>query len=212
MASDRVTSRAAVLGYLLAILLSSASSAEAWRLSAEDRAALARREVVVHSEALSDQPATARGREIRAAIRIRAPAKRVFAAMTHCETAIEFVPHLQQCVLLDHDEVTGAEIIEHVVDYGWYAPSLRYTFRVEYVPDRSVIFRAVSGDLARNEGRWELTPLNEDPATGVAETLLTYRVLVVPKFRIPQSWVRVSLTRELPRMLQALRDFSERGQ
>ncbi|HPF25216.1 MAG TPA: SRPBCC family protein [Steroidobacteraceae bacterium] len=201
--------RAAVTA-ALALCLAAAVRAEAWLPSSADRVALERREVVVHSAELPNQPASERGREVRAAIRIRASAERIFAAMTHCETALQFVPKLRKCVLIERDPQTGAEIIEHEVDYGWYAPAVNYTFRAEYEPNRSVTFTTVAGDLARNEGRWELTPLNPDPVTGEPDTLLTYRVVAVPRIRIPQSWVRASLTRELPRMLRALRDYTER--
>ena len=210
LATQRVSGAAVACALALGLWSASAVQAEAWLPSSDDREALQRREVVVHSEELPSQPESERGREVRAAIRIRASAEHIFSAMTDCKTALQFVPHLRKCVLLETDPTTGAETIEHEVDYGWYAPAINYTFRAEYEPNRSVTFTTVVGDLSRNEGRWELTPLNPDTATGESETLLTYRVIVVPRIRIPQSWVRASLTRELPRMLQALREYTER--
>ncbi len=211
LAFERVSRALAHCAAVMIVCAAATSHAEAWLPSAEDRAALERREVVVHSEELPDQPASERGREVRAAIRIRASAEKVFSVMTDCSSALQFVPHMKKCILLARDPATGADTIEHVMDYGWYAPAVQYVFRVDYVPNRAVVFKAVSGDLERNEGRWELTPLKADPVTGVPETLLTYRVSVVPRFRVPQSWVRMSLKRELPRMLAALREFSERS-
>ncbi len=99
--------RAAVTA-ALALCLAAAVRAEAWLPSSADRVALERREVVVHSAELPNQPASERGREVRAAIRIRASAARIFAAMTHCETALQFVPKLRKCVLIERDPQTGA--------------------------------------------------------------------------------------------------------
>jgi ribosome-associated toxin RatA of RatAB toxin-antitoxin module len=161
---------------------------------------LERREVVVDA---TIDAALGRG-TVRAAIRIKAPADRVYAAMTNCEVALQFVPHLRECVVVDRDPQGRFEVISHVSDVGWFMPTSRYTFRAEYDPPRSIDFRHVSGDFRENEGRWELTPVDAGRAT-----LVTYRVRVIPSIPVPQWAVRGVLKRELPKLLRALRDHCE---
>lgn len=168
--------------------------------SASQNAMLERREVVVDAELDS---ALGRG-TVRAAIRIAAPPSRVYAAMTNCETALTFVPHLRECVVIDRDPQGRFEVISHVSDVGWFMPTSRYTFRADYDPPRSVEFRHVAGDFRENEGRWDLIPVDAGRAT-----LVTYRVRVVPTIPVPQWAVRGILKRELPKLLQALRDHCE---
>lgn len=168
--------------------------------SAEHQATLERREVVVDAQL---DAALGRG-AVRAAVRIEAPASSVYAAMTNCDVALQFVPHLRECVVVDRDPQGRSEVISHVSDVGWFMPESRYTFRADYDPPTSIDFRHVSGDFRENEGRWELVPVDSGRAT-----IVTYRVRVIPSIPVPQWAVRRVLKRELPRLLRALRDHCE---
>lgn len=168
--------------------------------SASHQAMLERREVVVDAKIDAER---GRGR-VRAAIRIDAPASKVYAAMTNCDVALKFVPHLRECVVVDRDPQGRFEVVSHVSDVGWFMPMSRYTFRAEYNPPRSIDFRHVSGDFRENEGRWELIPVDSGRAT-----IVTYRVRVIPAIPMPQWAVRGVLKRELPKLLRALRDHCE---
>jgi ribosome-associated toxin RatA of RatAB toxin-antitoxin module len=180
---------------------SQVSAADAgFPVTAAQQAMLERREVVVDA---TIDAALGRG-TVRAAIRIDAPAGRVFAAMTNCDVALQFVPHLRKCVVVERDPQGRFEVISHVSDVGWFMPTSRYTFRAEYDPPRSIEFRHVAGDFRENEGRWELMPVDSGRAT-----IVTYRVRVVPTIPVPQWAVRGVLKRELPKLLQALRDHCE---
>jgi ribosome-associated toxin RatA of RatAB toxin-antitoxin module len=183
--------------------------AAAWQVSfaevgfprtVEQQAMLERREVVVDAEVDTAQ----RRGTVRAAIRIAAPPSRVYAAMTNCATALKFVPHLRECVVVERDPQGRSELISHVSDIGWFMPTSRYTFRAEYDPPKSIDFRHVAGDFRENEGRWELIPVDAGRAT-----VVTYRVRVIPKIPVPQWAVRGLLQRELPKLLRALRDHCE---
>lgn len=191
--------RQAIASLLLALFALPLHGAD-WNLTATQRAALARGDVLV--EAVMDAAET--GGNLRAAVQIAAPAARVYAVMMDCEAALRFVPHLQSCKVLERSADGRSAVIEHVSDLGWYAPRTRYAFRAEYDPPRSVDFRHVSGDFSENEGRWELVPLDQGRAT-----IVTYRVRVVPKIAVPRWLVRATLRRELPDLLRSLRSFSE---
>jgi uncharacterized membrane protein len=96
--------------------------------------------------------------------------------------------------------------VEQEIDFGWYAPRLRYVLRADLVPDQSISFRQVSGDFKANEGRWEL-----EPAEG-ERTLLRYRVYIDPPGYVPNWLARSTFKRELPQMLTDLRRFCEAEQ
>ena len=67
------------------------------------------------------------------------------------------------------------ELVEHEIDFGWYAPRIEYVFRADFVADRSITFRQVSGDFKANDGIWEF-----EPADAGKRTLLRYRVYMDP--------------------------------
>jgi ribosome-associated toxin RatA of RatAB toxin-antitoxin module len=169
-------------------------------LPAAQRALLDQRQVVVDAEVDAAQ----RRGTVLAAIRIEAPPGQVYAAMTDCREALQFVPSLRECVVLERDPQGRFEVISHVSDIGWFMPSTRYTFRADYDPPRSISFRHVAGDFRENEGRWELVAA----ANGRA-TIVRYQVRIVPNIAVPQWAVRGLLRRELPKLLQALRDHCE---
>ena len=114
------------------------------------------------------------------------------------------MPHLIRCDVLETAADRSWQVIAHVVNYSWYLPRASYSFRADYVPDRSVRFRHVDGDFRENEGVWELSPEGDGAAT-----LLTYRVRLVPRFFVPQWLVRRSLQKDLPATLGALRTRCE---
>ncbi len=173
-----------------------------WTFTEAQWAQLQRREVWIEAHpAAARTPST---RFVRAAVRIDAPPARVFALMIDCVQALEFVPHLRRCERHASAADGSWDDIEHEVDYGWFLPGIRYTFRATYVPDRRVDFRALSGDLAINEGSWMLEPLDDGLAT-----LVRYRVLLQPRMYVPKWLVRSSLERELPGLMVALRTRSE---
>ena len=139
---------------------------------------------------------------VRAALLINAPPDVVFQAMTHCDEAMRYVPHLRACRELPQSTDPDTRFIEHVIDFGWYAPRIDYVFRADVVPDRRIAFRQVRGDFKANEGVWELDPAGR-------RTLLRYRVDIDPPGYVPTWLARASLSRELPRLLSQLRSHCE---
>jgi uncharacterized membrane protein len=182
------------------MVLAASAMAQGWKLTDEQRSALARGEILVLADV------SARQGDVLAAVQIRAPAERIFRTMTDCEQALQFVPHLELCRVLESAADDSWQLVEHAVDLSWYLPRIDYVFRAEYEPFRRIRFRHVRGDLLENEGVWELGTLGEGDREA---TILTYRVRIVPRQFVPRWVVRSSLRRDLPLMLRALRDRCE---
>lgn len=160
-------------------------------------------EVVVRAQLDSSQR---RGR-VRAAVRIDAPPDVVFQMMIRCADALEYVPHLRRCQVRDRAADASWVEVEHEIDFGWYAPRIRWTFRAELTTDRRIDFRQVKGDFKANEGAWELVP-TPDGAT----TLLLYQAFIDPPGFVPNWLARSTFRRELPQMLEDLRHRCETEQ
>lgn len=142
---------------------------------------------------------------VRAALLIDAPPGVVFQAMTQCADALKFVPHLRACRSVPQPGDPHIRLVEHEVDFGWYAPRLKYVFRADVVTDQSITFRQVSGDFKANEGIWEFEPAGE-------HTLLRYRVRIDPPGYVPNWLARSTFRRDLPQMLANLKQHCEAAQ
>jgi ribosome-associated toxin RatA of RatAB toxin-antitoxin module len=142
---------------------------------------------------------------VRAALLIAAPPAAVFQAMTRCQDALEYVPHLRRCQVLSLSADGAVTLVEHQIDLGWYAPRMGYVFRADLVSDRSISFSQVSGDFKTNEGVWEFEPAGDG-------TLVRYRVHIDPPGYVPNWLARATFKRELPRMLSGLKRHCEAEQ
>jgi ribosome-associated toxin RatA of RatAB toxin-antitoxin module len=195
----RLQRMAACLG-LLGCLGAAGVHAADFELTPDETARLSRGETVIRASLDAAQ----RSGTVRAAMLIDAPPDVVFQAMTHCADALKFVPHLRTCHVLPHADEPNVLYVEHEIDFGWYAPRLRYVFRADLVADRSIAFRQVSGDFKANRGLWELEPAG-------TRTLLRYRVEIDPPGYVPNWLARSTFKRELPRMLAELKRHCEAG-
>ena len=144
---------------------------------------------------------------VRAAVRIDAPPHVVFQMLTSCADAMRYVPHMRLCRVRDQAADNSWQLVEHEIDFGWYAPRIEYVFRADLLADRSIAFRQVSGDFKTNEGRWEL-----EPADDGAHTVLLYRADLDPPGYIPNWVLRSRFKREMPQMLTDLRKLCEAEQ
>ncbi len=165
---------------------------------------LEKREVVIRARL--DQGSQRKG-TVRAAIQIEASPDIVFGMMTNCADALRYVPHLEACRIRDAAPDGSWQLIDHEIDFGWYAPRLRWVFRVDFEEKSIMRFRQVSGDFKANEGMWEIEP----DATG-KRTLLRYRAYIDPPGFVPNWLARSTFKRELPQMLQDLRRLCEAQQ
>jgi hypothetical protein len=144
---------------------------------------------------------------VRAAIRIDAPPAVVFQIMSRCADAVQYVPHLRLCRVRDRANDGSWQLVEHEVDFGWYAPRIRYVFRADFVPDQSITFRQVTGDFKANYGLWEMESLDDG-----THTLLRYRAYIDPPSFVPNWLARSTFRKEMPQMLTDLRKRCEAEQ
>jgi ribosome-associated toxin RatA of RatAB toxin-antitoxin module len=169
-----------------------------FELTPAELAGLERGETVIRANLDSGQ----RRGTVRAALLIEAPPAVVFQAMTQCADALRFVPHLRSCRSVLQPGEPGISLVEHEVDFGWYAPRVKYVFRADVVVDQSITFRQVSGDFKANEGIWEFEPAGD-------HTLVRYRVRIDPPGYVPTWLARATFRRDLPRMLTNLKQHCE---
>jgi len=144
---------------------------------------------------------------VRAAIRIDAPPDLVFQTLIQCANALKFVPHLRQCQVRDQATDDSWLLVEHVIDFGWYSPSVHWIFRTDLERPHRITFHQVSGDFKANEGVWEFEPTDDG-----ASTLVRYQAFVDPPGFVPNWLARSTFRRELPEMLSGLRQRCEAEQ
>jgi ribosome-associated toxin RatA of RatAB toxin-antitoxin module len=138
---------------------------------------------------------------------IEAPPAVVFQLMSRCADAVQYVPHLRVCRVRDRAPDDSWQLVEHEIDFGWYAPRVKWIFRADFTLDRTIAFKQVSGDFKANEGLWEF-----EPAESGERTLLRYRAYIDPPGFVPNWLARSTYKRELPQMLTELRRRCEAEQ
>lgn len=136
--------------------------------------------------------------EVWAAILIPSPPPPIWEIMTDCPKAPEFVPGLKACEILSKGD--DYEIIKHRVKYSFLLPSITYTFKADYDFLKSVRFEQLEGHLESFSGDWELKTFPENQGT-----LIIYSVTMDVGFWIPDFLVKQSLMKDLPKVLEALR-------
>ena len=106
------------------------------------------------------------GGEAFASVDIHAPPARVWSVLSDCAHARRFMRDLISCRVLQRGH--GWEVREHRIR-GWLLkPVMRNVLRVSLTPIRRLAFRRISGDWARSQGAWTLTPIENGRGTHVA--------------------------------------------
>src|SRR5262245_45303307 len=150
-----------------------------WAFSEAELTRLGEGSVLVAADVASDRSTG----DIRAAVQIRAPAERIFRALTECSEVLAYAPHLERCAVLETAPDDSWRVVEHHVHYGWFMPDAYYVIRAEYERYTRIRFENVRGDFRENRGEWELQPADEGKAV-----IVSYRVHVVPRFYVPK-WI-----------------------
>jgi uncharacterized membrane protein len=187
---------------VLALAGPAAHAADFQLTPAEDQK-VAARGIVIRANLDSGQ----RRGTVRAAVLIEAPPSVVFQLMSRCTDALQYVPHLRVCRVRDRALDGSWQLVEHEVDFGWYAPRVKYVFRADFVTDQSINFRQVTGDFKANQGLWEF-----ESREGGARTLVRYRAYIDPPTFVPNWLARSTFKREMPQMLSDLRRRCETEQ
>jgi Polyketide cyclase / dehydrase and lipid transport len=137
-----------------------------------------------------------------ATVRIHARREVVWSLITSCAEALNLVPGLVACNVLETAPDQSWQRIRHVMDYSWYLPKLTYEIRASYDQPSRVSIERISGDLLVLRGGWVLQGEGE-------YTIAHYAIELAPGFWIPHWMVRAALRRDLPKMLRALRARAE---
>jgi hypothetical protein len=137
-----------------------------------------------------------------ATIRVHATREVVWSLITSCAEALNLVPGLIGCHVLESAPDQSWQRIRHVLDYSWYVPKLTYEIRATYDRPARVSIERISGDLSVMRSSWALQSDGD-------YTIAHYAVELAPGFWVPHWLVRAALKRDLPKMLRALRARAE---
>jgi hypothetical protein len=137
-----------------------------------------------------------------ATIKIHAPRETVWALLTSCAEALELVPGLSDCQVLDTAPDGSWQLIRQVIDYSWYVPKLTYVLRASYDYPAHILIERDSGDLRTLKSSWYLEADGEF-------TVVRYSLEVTPGFWVPRWLVRIAVKHDLPKMLRTLRTRAE---
>jgi len=137
-----------------------------------------------------------------ASVKIHAGREVVWSLITSCAEAVQLVPGLMVCEVMETAPDRSWQRIRHVMNYSWYAPKLTYEIRAFYDEPSRVSIERTSGDLALLRCSWDLRSDGDD-------TVAHYSVHLVPGFWVPHWMERAALRRDLPKMLRALRTRAE---
>jgi ribosome-associated toxin RatA of RatAB toxin-antitoxin module len=165
---------------------------------------LGRGEVLVAEEVVAGAPTP---RLVTRGV-IEAPPERVWALLDRCDGYVRFMPRVAESRELSRttDAEGRDEVISQVtIDMPFPLRNLTAKTRaVHTVAPGERYERAwelVEGDYLRNSGSWVLVPFPGAPQ----RTLATYRLLVVPKTRLPKKIQSLAQSRTLPQVIEALR-------
>jgi hypothetical protein len=139
------------------------------------------------------------------AVLIDAPASAIWAVLTACEVAPEYVPHVTDCTLVETFNDGRSQIFRQTIKPAFFMPTFEYVFRLDYEPLRHIRVSRIGGMIEHMEGAWWLLEHSSD------RILLVHHLEIDPGLPVPGVLVRSALRRDLPRVLTAVRNRSESG-
>lgn len=140
---------------------------------------------------------------IRAAALIDAPPERIWAILSDCESAPEYLDNVQSCELVETLDGGQAQIFRQRAKLRWFMPSFEHEFRLDYEPYGRMRVTRVSGPFEQLDGVWWLLP--ESPG----RTRVVYRLDVEPGPLIPNFLLSRPLRRDVLNAMRAVRERSE---
>lgn len=167
-----------------------------------DRSVIDAHEVQVLAER-GDRPLTVL---VKVATLVDAPPQAIWDVLKACQIAPEYVPNVVSCRSLETLDGGRAELFLQVVKPAFFMPTFEHVFRLDYDPYRTIGVHRVSGPIERMDGSWWLLPQES------GEILLVYELALDPGLPVPRFFVRATLKRDLPRLIQAVRERAEAAQ
>ncbi len=138
----------------------------------------------------------------RATMRIHARRELVWELITSCPEAMDMIPGLVACDVVETAADQSWQRIRQVMNYSWYVPSVTYEIRATYQRPSYVSIERISGDVRILRGSWDLQ-------SDGAYTVARYALDLAPGFWVPRWVVHAALRRDLPKMLRSLRSRAE---
>lgn len=142
--------------------------------------------------------------ETSATLKMHARRETVWSLLTSCPAALEYVPGLIACEVLETAPDGSWQRIRQLVDYSWFVPKFTYVFRATYEYPSRIAIKRESGDLRTLDCSWYLQADGEF-------TIVRYSFEVTPGFWVPRWMVKFALRHDLPKMMRALRSRAEAG-
>ncbi len=195
---QRWRSALGALAFSLAIAAGARAAAQP-DLSWVDRDAVARGEIIVNADR-GDRPLTVL---VRIAAEVKATPTAIWKILTACEVAPEYVPNVVSCKKVEELDGGRADMFVQTIKPIFFLPTFEHVFRLDYTPYSRIDVHRVSGPIEHMEGSWWLLPQEN------GSILLVYDVAVDPGLPIPRFLVRATMKRDLPKIVQAVRERAE---
>ncbi|NIW24086.1 MAG: hypothetical protein GWN29_05655 [Gammaproteobacteria bacterium] len=192
-------SRLQAIGLLFILVLQTAS-AQPPDLGWIDETSIQDREILIDF----GEERRFRGR-IRAAALVDASPETIWAVLSDCESAPEYLDSVQTCELVDTLDDGQAQIFRQSAKLRWFMPSFEHEFRLDYEPYDRIRVTRVSGPFEILDGVWWLVP--ESPG----RTRVVYRLDIEPGPLIPRFMLSRPLRRDVLNAMRAVRERSETG-
>ncbi len=145
-----------------------------------------------------------RGR-IRAAALVNASPETIWAILSDCESAPEYLNSVQSCDLVETLDGGQAQVFRQRAKLRWFMPSFEHEFRLDYEPYERIRVTRVSGPFERLDGIWWLVPDSPE------RTRVVYRLDIEPGPLIPNFMLSGPLRRDVLNAMRAVREGSETG-
>lgn len=145
-------------------------------------------------------PADAAAGQAAGAVQVLATRAEIWDVLTDPESAPSYMPTLRSAELL---ETRGnIQIVAQEVKIG-ILPTVRYQYRAESTPMKTINFEQTEGDLRDFNGGWLLV---DGAKFGQPESVFVfYQVYLDPGLLVPKGVVQRSLRKDLPVVLRNVR-------
>jgi ribosome-associated toxin RatA of RatAB toxin-antitoxin module len=143
-----------------------------------------------------------RGR-LRAAILIDASPERIWAVLTDCEAAPEYLDDVLSCELIDTLDGGRAQIFRQRAKLRWFLPTFEHEFRLDYEPYHRMTVSRVEGPIERLDATWTLE------AVAQARTRVTYVLDIEPGPLLPNFLLSGPIQRDVLNAMRAIRERAE---
>ncbi len=139
------------------------------------------------------------------AILIDAPVQEVWDMVNDKEAAPSYVKSLLRCRIVGRGE--AYMMVEQEMKMNGLPGTFTYIVKHAMKPMQRVDFERVSGDLRDIRGSWQFIPVEEG-----TKTMLIYSLHVDPGRLVPQTFVRRSMLKNLPKALYSIKTQVEQSE